>query len=336
MYDVEIAKQYLPEVMQLEADRMMNMQPPAADFLRERKVIIEERRMRTDNDPQALLFEQMNAMLFRNHPYRRPAIGWLSEMRELSEKDVLDFHHRYYYPSNAVLLLVGDITAAEAKPMVEKYYGGLPAVPVPARHWNEEPPQIGARRIVMHNDNVRQLAWSRIYMAPSMVYGDKREAMPLYLFAQVLAGGPSSRMYQALVVKRKLASDVSVEYDGLRIGPGEFSVSAVPMPGVSMAQLEAAIDGELQNALATPVAPDELARAKTLFKADTIYARDGLVNVTYILAILRALGLPPSFFTDWPRMIDAVTQAQIEAAAHDVIKPQQSVTGILLPKGAAK
>ena len=331
-YFINVPKSELPLVMELEADRMHPLTPTDEAVAKEKQVIIEERRMRIENDPSALLSEQVDAALFRNHHYHLPAIGWLHEMEGLTKDDVLEFHKRWYHPNNAILILSGDITAKEAKPLVEKYYGSLPKVAVPERHWNEEPPQNTERRITMHHINVKQPIWNRVYATASVAYGNQEQAVPLFLLSEILGDGKTSRLYQSLVVEQKLASGVEVQYDGFDIGPATFEINVVPEIGVDLNVLEKAVDKELARALTTPFTDAEMTRAKTLLKAETIYARDGLTSMARIMGTLRICGLDTNYFTHWPVTIDAVTAKQITAAAKDSLQLTQSVTSLLLPQ----
>ncbi len=330
---VTIAKERLPMVMEMEADRMQHLKPTPANFAKEREVIIEERRMTVDNKPDALLEEEMQAALFRNHPYHNPIIGWMREMQSLSEEDVLSFQRRFYHPANLTLIVVGDITRAELENMAEKYYGAIPAGERYERSWREEPPQRAPRHVALSHPNVRQPALIRFYAAPSFGTDRPELVLPGYVLAQILGGGTTSRLYQSLVVKQKLATGVSVDFDGFNNGPAIMQVNAVPADGVSLAKLEAALDRELAAFLAAPPAPDELFRAKTLLKAETIYARDGIESMARILGYIVMAGLPADYFTQWQAKVDAVTAAQIRDAAKAAFDPRASVTGYLLPEG---
>ena len=331
-YYVSIAKEHLPMVMQMEADRMLNLAPSQDNFLRERDVIIEERRMSIDNRPESLMNEQLQAALFRNHPYHTPIIGWMQEMQALSRDDVLAFHSQFYHPANAVLVVAGDITRAELQPMAETYYGSLPTGEKYMRHWRMEPPQRGARTFTMTHENVREPQLVRIYQAASIGGLDKALVVPSFVMAQVMGGGISSRLYQSLVVRQKLASSVSVDYSGLSVGPGECEVAAIPAQGVTLAVLEAALDKEILSLKETPVSEQELDRAKTQLKADTIYGRDGLESIASTLGGLVAVGLSPDYFARWPDMISEVSASDIRKAAQATFQPEQSVTGYLLPR----
>lgn len=330
-YYVNIAKEYLPVAMELEADRMRDIAPTESDFKKEQQVIIEERRARTDNNPDALLDEQMKAALFRNHPYGRPVIGWKHEMEALTRDDALAFHRRYYHPSNAILVVSGDITAAEFKPLAARYYGGI-ARGSTSRHWNEEPPQNVQRQVVLHHKNVKQPQWSRSYAASSLGYGKKEDALPLFVLSQILGTGTTSRLYQSLVVDQKLASATDVYYNGFSIGPANFDISLTPERGVDMAKLEQSVDEEIVKIIQQGITEDELARAKTLLKAETLYARDGLASMARIMGWIRMAGQGTDYFNRWPELIDGVTPEQIQQAAAVLFLPEHSVTGWLMPQ----
>jgi zinc protease len=331
-YYITIAKEKLPLAMELEADRMRGITPSDADAVKEKQVIIEERRMRIENNPHALLGEQMNAALFRNHPYHWPIIGWMSEMEGLTKDDVLAFHKKWYHPNNAILILSGDITMAQAKPLVQKYYGNLKKAEIPQRKWNPEPPQNTQRRVTLHHTNVKQPSFHRNYASDSLVYGQKERALPLFVLTQMLGGGKSSRLYQTLVVEQKLATDIDVNYNGFTLGPAVFSIDITPEQGISLNTLEQALDKELTRAMSEGFTEKELSRAKTQLKAETIYARDGITAMARIMGWIRIAGLNTDYFNRWPEMIDAVTPTHIQDAAKATLLLNQSVTGLLLPQ----
>jgi zinc protease len=331
-YYITIAKEKLPLAMELEANRMGPLSPSDSNAKKEKEVIIEERRARIENNPQALFSEQMTAALWRNHPYHQPIIGWMHEMEGLTKNDVLAFHQRWYHPNNAILILSGDITAAEARPLVERYYGVLSAGAVPKRRWNSEPPHNAARTIVMHHTNVQQPVWERIYAASSLGSGNKDHALPLLVLSQLLGGGKTSTLYRSLVVDKRLASDVDVGYDVFRIGPSQFEIEITPEPGIEIAAIENAFEEELARAIKDGFSEKDLARAKTLLKAQSIYARDGLESMARVMGWIRMTGLDKDYFTRWPEMIEAVTPAQITEAAKATLNARQSVTGVLLPE----
>lgn len=331
-YYINISKENLPLAMEMEADRMSDLTASESDMEREKQVIIEERRMRIDNNPDALLAEQVSASLFRNHPYHWPVIGWQHEMDGLTRQDVMDFHKKWYHPNNAILIVSGDVTTPEVKTLAEKYYGNIPKVDVPARIWTDEPPHRTSQQMVMHHSQVSQPEWSRVYSTSSLGYGKKEEALPLFVLAQVLGGGKTSRLYRSLVTEQKLASGVDIDYNGFSRGPSEFSIAATPEPGVDSAKLEEAVDKEIAEFLKTGMTSEELARAKTLLKAETVFARDGLSGVGNIMGWIRMIGLSTDYFNKWPQLIDQISAEQVLAAAKDTLKDEQSVSALLLPE----
>jgi len=335
-YYVNIARERLPLLMRLEADRMLNLAPTQENFAKEREVIIEERRMSIENQPEALLDEEMKAMLFRNHPYHNPVIGWMHEMQALSREDVLDFHRRFYHPANAVLVVAGDITREQLQTLAEKYYGDLSAGEKYVRHWRSEPPQRGARHIEMRHTNVKQPELVRRYVAPSVNTDGKELVIPAFVLEQVLGSGTTSPLYQSLVARQKIATAVSADYDGIGAGPATFKIEVTSAPGVLLPQLEAALDKEIASYTAKDITGEDLSRAKILLKADIIFARDGMENMARIVGTLVMAGMPVDYFNRWPKQVDNVTADDVHKAAVEIFDPKGSVTGYLLPEEGAK
>lgn len=331
-YYVSIAKEHLPLVMELEADRIQNLRPSEDDALKEREVIIEERRSRTENNPQALLDEQLDAALFLNHPYRLPAIGWRHEMETLTLQDVMDFHRRYTQMGNAVLILSGDITKQEAQPLVEKYYGALPRGEKPPRRWTQEPPQISERKITLRHENVKQPSLTLQFMAPSMAT-DAKQAPAFMVLGYILGGSNTSRLYQKLVVERKLATDISSGYNGFSLGPSPLMIRATPSPKIELVTLADAIRSEIKS-LSQNVTADELTRAKTLLKADAVFSREGLQQMGQVLGWALMSGLETQVVTRWENIIESVSADDVKRAA-TTLKNEAAVEGWLLPKTEA-
>ncbi|MGH6929019.1 MAG: M16 family metallopeptidase, partial [Dongiaceae bacterium] len=212
-YFQSVAVEHLEEMMRLEADRMVNLVLTDDVVLPERDVILEERRQRIDNEPGSQLMEMMRASLFLNHPYRLPTIGWENEMQGLTTADAIAWHKKWYAPNNAVVVISGDVTLAQVKPLAEKYYGVLPAQTVPARHRPDEPMQFAPRRVTLEDGRVQLASWSRLYQAPSYHRGAKEHAYALEVLAEIIGGGTSSRLYRSLVVEQKVATSAGAGYD---------------------------------------------------------------------------------------------------------------------------
>jgi len=295
-------------------------------------VVLEERRSRTDNNPSVLLSEQVNAALFLNHPYRRPVIGWEHEIRNLNREAILGFYRRWYAPNNAILVVAGDITADELRPLAEKYYGAIPRADTPERARPSEPPQRAARQVTYHDERVRQPSWSRYYLAPSYITGDTRDAYPLEILSDILGGGSTSRLYRELVIEQTLAVSAGAYYSPDNLGPGRFVVYASPVPGVDMKTIETAVEKAINELLADGVTAEEVARSINTMQASAIYARDSLSEGARTLGAALASGQTTDDVEAWPDRISAVTPADVNTSARHVFIEAQSVTALLLPK----
>lgn len=327
-----VARDRLPLMMKLEADRMSHLALAEDQVTPERSVIIEERRQRVDGEPRSILSEQVTAAQFLNHPYRIPTIGWEHEMRGLTREDAIAFYKTWYAPNNAVLVVAGDITAAELKPLAEEYYGVIPARAVPARNWPTEPPQRAARRLAMSDPGVSQPSWTRRYLAPSYVTAERpADPYALEVLDEILSGGATSRLYRALVVEGRLANAAGAWYDPLAIGPSTFGFYAVPAAHVAVERLEEAVDTEIDRLLAEGVTEEELARAKTRLAADSVYAQDSVTAPARLFGAALASGRTVDDVEAWPDRISAVTRDQVLAVARAVLDSDRSVTAVLTP-----
>lgn len=336
-YFQSIAKDRLPLVMELEADRMQNLTLTDETVLPERDVVLEERRQRTDNDPSSLMAEQINAALYLAHPYGKPVIGWMSEVSKLTRQDAIDFYRTYYTPKNAILVVAGDVTVEEVRPLAEKYYGGLQnTANPPPRERTAEPEQIAARRVSMTDARVSAPTWQRTYLAPSyrMAKGT-RQAEALEVLAEALGGSPTDRLYRGLVVESKIAAEAGSWYSGDAYDTGNFGVYAVPAEGKSMTELESAVDGVLADVVAKGITDAELARAKNTLTAQMTYALDSPGTLARMFGATLAKGGTVEDVTQAAERINAVTLADVKQAAGDVLKLRQSVTSTLLPEPGA-
>ena len=330
-YFQTIAKDRLELVMRMEADRMANLQLEQQEVLHERAGVLEERSQRVDNDPAARLSEQLNATQFYHHPYRIPVIGWRHEMATYTREDALDFYRTWYAPNNAVLIVAGDIDAAELRPLAEKYYGAIQARPVPARVRVQEPPQEAARTVVLSDPRVQQPSWIRSYLAPSFTAGATEHAYALEVLAEIFGGTSTSRLYRSVVIGQKLATSAGAYYRGSSLDLATFRIYATPRPGVTLDQLEAAVDAELARLKAEPITDEEVERATKRLVAEATYAQDSLSTAVRSFGVALATGRTVDDVEAWPERIRAVTAAQVEAAAAYVFRAETSVTGRLVP-----
>jgi zinc protease len=328
----EIAKDKLPMAMALEADRMANLDLSDANVSTERDVVLEERRLRIDNDPQALLAEQVDAALHLSHPYGRPVIGWPEEVHRIGRVEAQDFYNHHYAPNNAILIVAGDVTADEVRNDAQAAYAKVPARELVERNTAAEPPRQGETRLAVTSADAKVPVFLREYRVPSYAEAAPGQAEALEVLAQLLGADYSSALYKKLVVERKLATNATAYYDGYRRNAAEFTISASPRPGVSFAQLERAID-EIIGAYMKPVNAQELARAKTQLVASATYRRDSQYAMASAYGQTLAIGLTAFDVRAWPDRIQAVTKDAVAKAAHDTLIKREAVSATLAPGG---
>jgi zinc protease len=330
-YFQRIASDRLEIVMRMEADRMSDLVLSDAVVLPERDVILEERNTRVENSPAALFSEQRTAAQFLNHPYGIPVIGWRHEMEGLTREDALDFYRRFYAPNNAILIVAGDVDPAEVKRLAEIHYGPIAAnADLPPRVRPQEPPQTSARRLVFADPKVRQPYVVRSYLAPERNPGDQRTAAALVLLAQVLGGSDlTSVMGQALQVESRTALGAGAFYDATSLDPSTFGVYVVPVPGVSLADAEAAMDRVIAGFIEKGPDPAHLERVRTQVRASEIYGRDSQMGLARKYGAALTSGLTIADVEEWPRLLQEVTAEEIVAAAKLVFDMDRSVTGWL-------
>ena len=334
-YFQTISRDNLELVMRMEADRMTNLQFRDEEIEPERQVVIEERNSRTDNSPDARLAEEINAAFFRNHPYGIPIIGWRHEIEALTRDDLVSFYKRYYHPNNAILVVAGDVTASELKPMAERTYAKIPRGELPERVRPTEPPHVAAVRVSLADPRVRQPVWRRSFLAPSHAYGDSSLIYALEVGSDILGGGATSRLYRALVVENSRAVGAGTWYDSGALGPTSFTVSASPQSGVSIEEIEKDVEVELAKILADGVTADEVERAKKRMQASAVYARDSAGRGARALGAALAAGQSVEDVESWPERIGAVTVEQVNTALRAVLKNDAALTATLVEKKAA-
>lgn len=330
-YFQNIARDRLGLVMEMEADRMRNLRLSVADVQTERDVVLEERRSRVETRPAAQLNEQMRAALFMQHPYGRPITGWRHELETLTLEQVMAFYRRYYTPNNAVLVVAGDITLEELKPLVAASYGRIPAGPPVVRDWVREPEPFAMRRVRMVSEQVEQASLQRIYLAPSVGAGGGPVVDALDVLAEIVGGGATARLTRVLVIEKKLAVSAGAYYAGDSRGPGVFGFYAAPRQGVTPEAVEAALEDEIAALLADGVTDDEVRRAAQRLIDGAVFARDSLSAGARSIGRTLALDQPVSQVEEWPARMARVDKAAVDATARQVLVARRSVTGILEP-----
>ncbi|GAA6201462.1 pitrilysin family protein [Aquicoccus sp. SU-CL01552] len=330
-YFQRVAADRLGLMMKMEADRMVNLRLSEDDIETERNVILEERNMRTENNPAALFSEQMNAAQYLNHRYGVPVIGWKHEMETLDLEDALTFYHRYYAPNDAILVVSGDVDPDEVRRLAETYYGVIPANPdLPERLRSQEPPQTAVRRLVFSDPRVAQPYISRSYLAPERDPGAQETAAALYLLSEILGGGQTSFLAERLQFDDKIAVYTGAFYSGVSRDETTFDLVVVPAEGVTMEQAEDALDASLRAFLDQGIDPEQLDRIKLQLRSAQIYERDDVAGIANRYGRALATGLTVADVQAWPDLLQAVTEDDIMEAARTVLRPQASVTGWLM------
>ncbi len=336
-YFQRIAKDRLPQVMEMEADRMVNLKLTEKEVLTERDVILEERRSRVENSPPSILDEQMSAALYQNHPYHIPVIGWMHEIAKLSQADALSFYKKYYAPNNAILVVSGDVTPEGVKTMAEATYGKVksnPAVGAP-RVRPSEPEARAPRRVDLRDARAGRTSVNRYYLAPSYTNAAPGEAEALDLLLKIMGGGTTGRMYKKLVVADQVASSAGGYYSGSNMDSGKIGLSAVVADGVTIDKAEASMDTVIADLQANLVSEEELTRAKKAYIAEYIYESDNQSTLARRYGWGLISGNTIAKIDAWPQELAKVTAAQIRDAAIKHLELKRSVTGILAPPAEA-
>lgn len=335
-YFQSVAVEHLEQVMRMEAGRMRGLLPPLEEVESERSVILEERNQRVDNDPRARFDEQLRAALFPNHPYARPVLGWRHEMENLDWDIAKTFYDRWYAPNNALLVVSGDVTGPQVLALAQDIYGLLERRDIPDRDRSQSPVFEGQGDYQLRNADINQISLIRLYTVPSYRQ-DKEMSLAMQILERVMADGPTSRLYQSLVVDQKLAVNVSLFYSPFAWDEAMVSIYATPADGVSPDQLNAAIDKEIRALIVDGITEEELVLAQDRAENDSIFARDSLSGPAMILGRAWAVGYALDDIEQWPEQIRAVTAEQVQKAARLYLHPDEKgkgrrITGTLLPK----
>jgi zinc protease len=334
-YYQRVSKDRLAKMMEMEADRLVNLRLDAKEVDTERQVIIEERRLRVENVPSSILGEQMSAALYQNHPYRIPVIGWMHEMAKLSREDAFAFYKRFYAPNNAIVVVTGDVEPNEVKALAEATYGKVPSNSqvITKRVRPQEPEQRAPRRVELKDSRAGNASIRRYYLAPTMLKTEPREAEALYLLMKIAGGGATSRLYQQLVVEDKVASSAGGWYSGLYLDSGSIGVYATATEGESLDKVEQSINRVIKDLIENGVTQAELDRAKRQFLAEFVYESDSQVSLARRYGSGLALGLTVEQIDRWPDEIAKVTLDDVRKVTR-YFDLRHSVTGTLVPISA--
>lgn len=333
MYYQKIPSDAIKLSIALEADRMKNLMLQPADVEAERGVIMEERRMRYEDDPQRLLYEKVAAAAMRPHPYYRPVIGWMEEIASISRDDLAGYYGAYYSPDNAFVILSGDVKPAEIMPLIKKEFGAIP--PAGARIRRPEttqPLKEGARTVRLDSEAARLQSVVMVFNAPSFPH---RDHFALDILSSILSGGKSTRLYRSLVYEKKIAINADAYYEGLNRDPFLFALSATVAPGKDIREVEKALTDEIRLIASKPPTTEELRKAINQAEAGFIFARDSSYSEALYTGMFEMAGgwrLKDKYLEG----IRNVTAEQVSAAARRYLTEENRTTGYLIPKKAGK
>jgi zinc protease len=335
-YFQRVTKDRLKMVMEFEADRMTGLKLTDEAVLPERNVVLEEQNSRVANSPAAKLGEDVQATLYLNHPYGRPVIGWRHEIEKLDRKDAIDFYNKWYTPNNAVLIVAGDVDAAEVKKLAEETYGKVaPRAEIGPRIRPQEPEQRSVRTVMFADPRVTQPSLQRSYLVPSAHTAKPGQSEALEVLSQILGSGSNSRLYSKLVMEKPLATSIGAWYQGTALDDTRFGIYGTPRANVTLKELEDAMDAVIAEVADKGVNNDELERAKIKLVADVVYAQDSQATMARWYGAALTSGLTVESLKTWPDRVQKVTADQVRDAAKTWLDKRRSVTGYLvkdLPK----
>ncbi len=312
--------------LRLEADRMAHLLLEEKEFLPERQVVLEERRLRIEDQPANLLAEVQRAAAFLAHPYRWPVIGWTSDIEGYTREDLVQYFRTYYAPNNATLIVAGDIRREALLPKIEELFGAIPRGPEPPKVVTVEPRQRGERRATLMKDAELPLIFA-VYHVPNVTHPD---SFALEMLATVLGGGQSARLYQRVVYEKQLASFVSADYSGVHVDPYLFDLSAGPLPGKPVEEVERALYAEVERVQREPVSEVELQKAKNQIASQFVFAEDSVHRLASLLGAYESV-------ESWRLLagyldgIQKVTAADVMRVARQYLAADNRTTAILIP-----
>ncbi|MGH7363237.1 MAG: M16 family metallopeptidase, partial [Candidatus Methylomirabilales bacterium] len=325
-YYTNIAADRVHLPIALEADRMVNLLLKEEDVRPERDVVLEERRLRTEDDPSSAVVEEMYAAAFKAHPYANPIIGWMEEIRQITRAELLQHYRTYYIPNNAVVVAVGAFDREALFARIREVFGRIPRGPAPPAVRSVEPPQQGERRVVVKREAKLPFIFLG-YHTPTLSHPD---SFALEVLASVLADGKSSRLHRSLVYEQQLALYAAASYDRLSADPSLFSLYAAALPGKGSDQVERALYAEVERLQREPVSERELQKAKNQLEADFVLSQDSIFSLARQIATYEMV----ASWREWERYlpgIRAVTPADVQRVARAYLMADNRTVGVLVP-----
>lgn len=332
-YYATVGREHLAKIMELESDRMANWQVTDQQVAVEREVILKERQQRTENDPVSAFFEEVNAVLYPNHPYQRPVIGWRHEMKTLNKQDAQRYVHDRYAPNNAVLVISGDIELPEAKALAKEYYEPIAPRDLNRRSFAKTIAMDSHRTLEKSSPLVRETIWSRHRLVSAARPETIGQSDALSVLQKILGDNRTGRLYRRLVVQDKIATSAGISFSPVGYGPQRLAIVVTPLPGTSLETIEKTVDQEIARLLQHGVTEQEVKNATGAMETEAVYARDSVSGPA--MAVGRALvsGLDLETVEAWPARMKAVTKGSVDKAAKNLFDDSGKwVTAILKPE----
>lgn len=331
-YFQTMAADRLAVSFELEAERMRRLSLPKEEFLKELEVVKEERRLRTDDDPESLTFEQFNAAAYEASPYRSPIIGWASDLDSMQVGDLRDWYRQWYAPNNATLVVVGDVDPEQVFALAEQHFGPLHPEQIAAPKPRAEPKQRGEKRLTVKAP-AKEPYLIVGYKTPALGHAEADwEPYALEMLASVLDGGSSSRLSRELIRKQRVAASAGASYNAFTRLPGMLLLSGSPAKGHSLADVEQALLAQIQRLRTSPVADDELARIRAQLISAKVYEKDSVFYQAMQLGQLETVGLGWELTDDYVARLSEVTPAQIQAVAQKYLTEDARTVAMLEPQ----
>ena len=332
-YFQQVEKSKLDKVIELEADRMSNLNFDDAEFLKEIQVVMEERRLRTEDNPSSLLNESLMATAFMTSPYRHPVVGWMNDLQNMKAADARDWYRSWYAPNNATVVISGDVDPKQILKAVEKYYGAIPMHELPVRKPQIEPPQKGIKQVQVKAsaDNAQlAMAWKVPRLEPGKL--DDPEPYALELLTAVLDGYDNARLNRVLVKQEKVVNDVGVGYDMISRGPELFLINASMAKGKTVAQAQTSIRKALEELKQKGILESELKRIKVRILCDQIYKRDSIFGQAMEIGGTEMAGFSWKDIDYMLEKMQTITPEQVQAVAKKYLVDEGLTIAVLDPQ----
>jgi zinc protease len=331
-YFQQLHKSKLPLALKLEADRMRNLVLSREEFENEIKVVMEERRWRTDDKPRSLVYENLMASAYQAHPYRHPIIGWMADLENMGVGDTRAWYDTWYSPNNAILVVVGDVDANQVFELAKQQFGAIKPRPLPERKPQQEPTQAGTRRVTVKAPAelpYLMMAWH----APALRDAEREwEPYALDILSGVLDGSDAARLTRSLVRESQLASSIGVSYDTTARGPSLFIIEGTPTQGKTPAELEAGIRAELDKVIREGVSEEELKRVKAQVIADEVFKRDSMFYQAMQIGQIETAGLSHRAIDLMVEKLKQVTAQQVQQVARIIFLDDRLTVAVLDPQ----